>query len=159
MQFSRNVDPDLKPPELQSLIENFCLGTRRLHLYGSKNALRRGWLTVSGEGKEFGEESNVQQVENEESQWEAKEWDRDSWEARWRKTGEQGDEEPGDGAGGSEKVATLLPYIEGTLSSKLDRPYRFADLARRIPYRTRRFTAEIASAKKRLTFIRWIGSR
>ncbi|GAA5895443.1 hypothetical protein JCM6882_006253 [Rhodosporidiobolus microsporus] len=40
-------DPDLKPPELQSLIENFCLGTRRLHLYGSPHALRRGWLTVS----------------------------------------------------------------------------------------------------------------
>ncbi|GAA5824325.1 hypothetical protein JCM5353_007026 [Sporobolomyces roseus] len=105
-------DPDLKPPELQSLIENFCLGTRRLHLYGSKNALRRGWLTVSGEGSEFGKESKVQEVEKEESRWEAKEWDRESWEARWRKTGEQGDEEPEGGAGGSEKVATLLPYIE-----------------------------------------------
>ncbi|KWU41253.1 MT-A70-domain-containing protein, partial [Rhodotorula sp. JG-1b] len=39
-------DPDLKPPELQSLIENFCLGTRRLHLYGSPHSLRRGWLTL-----------------------------------------------------------------------------------------------------------------
>ncbi|SCV73260.1 BQ2448_7185 [Microbotryum intermedium] len=39
-------DPFLKPPELQSLIENFCQGTRRLHLYGSTRALRRGWLTV-----------------------------------------------------------------------------------------------------------------
>lgn len=44
---SSPADPNLKPPEVQSLIENFCLGTRRLHLYGSPHALRRGWLTVS----------------------------------------------------------------------------------------------------------------
>ena len=30
--YSVPTDPALKPPELQSLIENFCLGTRRLHL-------------------------------------------------------------------------------------------------------------------------------
>lgn len=115
----------MKPPELQSLIENFCLGTRRLHLYGSKNALRRGWLTVNTPEsllEEFGKDSKVQQVENEEEtsqsqsqRWEAKEWERDVWEARWKKTtGEQQGNEEGSSSENGEKVATLLPYIEGT---------------------------------------------
>ncbi|KEI42301.1 uncharacterized protein L969DRAFT_141549 [Mixia osmundae IAM 14324] len=40
-------DPDnplAKPPELHALIENFCLGSRRLELFGSR--ARRGWLTL-----------------------------------------------------------------------------------------------------------------
>jgi len=39
-------DPHAKPVELQVLCENFCLGTRRLHLWGSTRDLRPGWLTV-----------------------------------------------------------------------------------------------------------------
>lgn len=35
-----------KPPELYQIIENFCLGTRRLELFGRNRNLRRGWLTV-----------------------------------------------------------------------------------------------------------------
>ncbi|KAG8832861.1 folylpolyglutamate synthase [Serendipita sp. 399] len=35
-----------KPPEMYSLIENFCLGTRRLELFGRASSLRRGWVTV-----------------------------------------------------------------------------------------------------------------
>ncbi|CCF54297.1 hypothetical protein NDA11_003171 [Ustilago hordei] len=40
--------PDMtsKPPELYSIIENFCLGTRRLELFGRNSNLRRGWLTI-----------------------------------------------------------------------------------------------------------------
>ncbi|GAA6022750.1 hypothetical protein JCM11491_005567 [Sporobolomyces phaffii] len=79
-------DPDLKPPELQSLIENFCLGTRRLHLFGSKKSLRRGWLTVGSPTEEpFGIDSKVQDVEKERSgsEWSAKEWNAEEWKSTW----------------------------------------------------------------------------
>lgn len=35
-----------KPPELYSIIENFCQGTRRIELFGTNANLRPGWLTV-----------------------------------------------------------------------------------------------------------------
>ena len=34
------------PPYLYTLIENFCLGTRRLELFGSPTRTRRGWVTA-----------------------------------------------------------------------------------------------------------------
>ncbi|CAE6407384.1 unnamed protein product [Rhizoctonia solani] len=40
------TDPTRKPPEMYSLIENFCLGTRRLEIFGKPSSLRRGWVTV-----------------------------------------------------------------------------------------------------------------
>lgn len=40
------MDMKSKPPELYRVIENFCLGTRRLELFGRNRNLRRGWLTV-----------------------------------------------------------------------------------------------------------------
>ncbi|EPQ30636.1 uncharacterized protein PFL1_01537 [Pseudozyma flocculosa PF-1] len=40
------LDMTSKPPEMYRLIENFCLGTRRLELFGRNRNLRRGWLTV-----------------------------------------------------------------------------------------------------------------
>ncbi|TKY86022.1 hypothetical protein EX895_004847 [Sporisorium graminicola] len=48
--------PDMvsKPPELYQTIENFCLGTRRLELFGRNRNLRRGWLTI---GLEVGPEA------------------------------------------------------------------------------------------------------
>lgn len=100
------TDPNLKPPELQTLIENFCLGTRRLHLFGSKNSLRRGWLTVSlltdgGARTLFSKESKVQTIEKEDGiVWEPREWDKDEWAKTWEQDGE-----------GS--VAPLLPFNEG----------------------------------------------
>lgn len=39
-------DARSKPPEMMDLIENFCLGTRRLELFGRNRNLRRGWLTI-----------------------------------------------------------------------------------------------------------------
>ncbi len=47
-------DMQCKPEELYQLIENFCLGTRRLELFGRNRNLRRGWLTV---GLELGPDS------------------------------------------------------------------------------------------------------
>lgn len=41
-----SIDPLRKPPELHALIENFCLGTRRLEIFGRASSLRRGWVTV-----------------------------------------------------------------------------------------------------------------
>jgi len=45
-------DPTRKPPETYTLIENFCLGTRRLEIFGrARSSLRRGWVTVLAEGE------------------------------------------------------------------------------------------------------------
>ncbi|KAF8841035.1 MT-A70-domain-containing protein [Paxillus ammoniavirescens] len=45
------ADPTRKPPEMYTLIENFCLGTRRLEVFGrARSSLRRGWVTVLAEG-------------------------------------------------------------------------------------------------------------
>ncbi|EFX69028.1 hypothetical protein DAPPUDRAFT_130106 [Daphnia pulex] len=53
-----NVDIDLiiteepeygsleKPSEIFNIIEHFCLGKRRLHLFGRDSTIRPGWLTV-----------------------------------------------------------------------------------------------------------------
>lgn len=40
------IDLRLKPPELYTIIENFCQGTRRVELFGTNRNLRRGWLTI-----------------------------------------------------------------------------------------------------------------
>ncbi|KAF8488905.1 MT-A70-domain-containing protein [Gautieria morchelliformis] len=42
-------DPTRKPPEMYALIESFCLGARRLEVFGRRrpgHQLRRGWVTV-----------------------------------------------------------------------------------------------------------------
>lgn len=56
-----NVDIDLiiteedefgsfeKPIEIFHIIEHFCLGRRRLHLFGRDSSIRPGWLTVGPE--------------------------------------------------------------------------------------------------------------
>jgi len=118
------ADPDLKPPELQSLIENFCLGTRRLHLYGSSHALRRGWLTVAAAAGEetYSAASDVRPVEGEgeleeqRARWgKPREWSRDDWEARWKRPGAV--EVPP--AGGVDKVESLLPFVDGACARLL----------------------------------------
>lgn len=45
-------DPTLKPPEMYTLIENFCLGLRRLEVFGRARTVRRGWVTALAEGEE-----------------------------------------------------------------------------------------------------------
>ncbi|KAL7411730.1 MT-A70-domain-containing protein [Mrakia frigida] len=39
-------DPHRKPREIYSLIENFCLGLRRLDLFGDESRARPGWVTA-----------------------------------------------------------------------------------------------------------------
>ncbi|KAG8925378.1 hypothetical protein FRC02_009713 [Tulasnella sp. 418] len=40
------TDPTKKPPEMYTLIENFCLGARRLEVFGRPYSLRPGWVTA-----------------------------------------------------------------------------------------------------------------
>ncbi|GAA6061374.1 hypothetical protein JCM10212_005828 [Sporobolomyces blumeae] len=113
-------DPDLKPPELQTLIENFCLGTRRLHLYGSPRSLRRGWLTVSSSPGMYDASSTVQRVENETQgdRWqdEVREWTKEGWNKAWFKAGDvkvpREDADEGADEGRDTKVGTLMPFVE-----------------------------------------------
>ena len=37
---------DEKPVEIFHIIEHFCLGKRRLHLFGRDSAIRPGWLSI-----------------------------------------------------------------------------------------------------------------
>ncbi|KAL1678755.1 MT-A70-domain-containing protein [Schizophyllum commune] len=47
------TDPFRKPPEMYTLIEHFCLGLRRLEIFGrAPSSLRRGWVTVLAPGQE-----------------------------------------------------------------------------------------------------------
>lgn len=42
-------DPDVNPaypPQIHTIIENFCLGARRLELFAPRSQARRGWVTV-----------------------------------------------------------------------------------------------------------------
>jgi mRNA (2'-O-methyladenosine-N6-)-methyltransferase len=138
-------DPDLKPPEIQTLIENFCLGTRRLHLYGSPRSLRRGWLTVpSASSPSFSAESPVPPVENEGSaeeqreRWGApREWSREEWEGRWKRPLAPGSMvAEGKGPELLGKVDTLLPFVEGE-SKRLVDARAAADLAAMVQNSTR----------------------
>ncbi|KAK4048498.1 regulatory protein [Microbotryomycetes sp. JL221] len=72
-------DPQLRPPEMQTLIENFCQGTRRLHLFGSPLSLRRGWLTV---GSQF-DKTKVLPVEGETTKWSPRAYEREVYTSLW----------------------------------------------------------------------------
>lgn len=41
-----------KPAELYDIIERFCLGRRRLELFGLQRNVRKGWLTIGNAIKE-----------------------------------------------------------------------------------------------------------
>ncbi|KAJ3759967.1 MT-A70-domain-containing protein [Lentinula raphanica] len=80
-------DPTRKPPEMYTLIENFCLGIRRLEVFGrASSSLRRGWVTVLGQLEEdqlhkthgLGQSVFVEGDEG----GEATKWERESWETR-----------------------------------------------------------------------------
>ncbi|KAJ4481023.1 MT-A70-domain-containing protein [Lentinula aciculospora] len=80
-------DPTRKPPEMYTLIENFCLGIRRLEVFGrASSSLRRGWVTVLGQVEEdqlhrtHGVGGTVL-IDGDEG-GEATKWERENWEAR-----------------------------------------------------------------------------
>ncbi|TFY62325.1 hypothetical protein EVJ58_g3938 [Rhodofomes roseus] len=75
-------DPTLKPPEMYTLIENFCLGLRRLEIFGRARTLRRGWVTALAEGEEERIEHgmSIDADDQNEGQENATPWDREVWE-------------------------------------------------------------------------------
>lgn len=76
-------DPTRKPPEMYTLIENFCLGLRRLEIFGRARTMRRGWVTALSEGEEERiEEGMTVDGDRTDSQEGAKRWNREVWEAR-----------------------------------------------------------------------------
>ncbi|KIK56151.1 hypothetical protein GYMLUDRAFT_174639 [Collybiopsis luxurians FD-317 M1] len=80
-------DPTRKPPEMYTLIENFCLGIRRLEIFGrASSSLRRGWVTVLGQVEEdqlhrTHSSGGSVFIEGPEG-GEATKWERESWDAR-----------------------------------------------------------------------------
>lgn len=99
------TDPTRKPPEMYTLIENFCLGLRRLELFARARSLRRGWVSVLAEGEEMhvptvqaqaraGDtqlplspeqlEAGTNVLGQELSVDRAERWDQDKWEAAMR---------------------------------------------------------------------------
>jgi hypothetical protein len=63
------ADPTRKPPEMYTLVENFCLGTRRLEIFGkARSSLRRGWVTVLADAQEVSSDSDTIL------------WEKESWE-------------------------------------------------------------------------------
>lgn len=45
-------DRTRRPSETYTIVENFCLGTRRLEMFGrAHSSLRRDWVTILAEGE------------------------------------------------------------------------------------------------------------
>lgn len=68
---------------MYQLIENFCLGTRRLELFGRYHSLRRGWVTATAE------ELNLTPEEAREKD-NAAPFDRERWEAQIKESARGG---------------------------------------------------------------------
>lgn len=94
-------DPTLKPPEMHTLIENFCLGLRRLEIFGRARTARRGWVTVLSEGEEDRIEEGMSLDDDgatDAAGEGAMRWDRERWEARVKEV-----------AGGGKPVVPVTP--------------------------------------------------
>lgn len=68
---------------MYQLIENFCLGTRRLEIFGRYHSLRRGWVTVTAD------EMNLTPEEAREKD-DAKAFQREAWEAQLKELATNG---------------------------------------------------------------------
>ncbi|KAJ8075015.1 regulatory protein [Marasmius tenuissimus] len=82
------TDPMRKPPEMYTLIENFCLGTRRLEIFGRANSsLRRGWVTMLNQIeeedllREKGPDPTIYVEGEDGTGGEVSRWDREKWDA------------------------------------------------------------------------------
>ncbi|KAH9948483.1 MT-A70-domain-containing protein [Amylocystis lapponica] len=82
------TDPTRKPPETYTLIENFCLGLRRLELFARARSARRGWVSALADGEPPPPAP-------------AQHWAREAWEARVR-----------DLAPGARAVVPMTPEID-----------------------------------------------
>ena len=85
------TDPTLKPPEMYTLIENFCLGMRRLELFGRARTLRRGWVSVLAEGEEDRVDEDAMLVDTGSGEAAPPEkWNREPWEAQVKQLSQGG---------------------------------------------------------------------
>jgi len=64
---------------MYTLIENFCLGLRRLEIFGRRSSLRRGWVTVFAQGHQERLSPDGIYVEGEEGGV-ARRWNYETWE-------------------------------------------------------------------------------
>ena len=96
-------DPTRKPPEMYQLIENFCLGTRRLELFGRYHSLRRGWVTVTADELELSPEEAREKDD-------AVPFDRETWESKIRELSQ-----------GAKDGKFVVPNTPGRLSEALRR--------------------------------------
>ena len=66
---------------MYTLIEHFCLGLRRLEIFGRARTARRGWVTALAEGEEERIEEGMSLGDEDDLQDGAMRWDRERWEA------------------------------------------------------------------------------
>lgn len=80
-----STDPTLKPPEMYTLIENFCLGLRRLELFGRARTLRKGWVSALADGEEASipVDKNGDIVMDGDDETPVR-WNREAWEAKMK---------------------------------------------------------------------------
>jgi mRNA m6A methyltransferase non-catalytic subunit len=76
-------DPTLKPPEMYTLVENFCLGLRRLELFARGRTLRRGWVSVLAAGEEM-RVPDVNATKGSETENTPRPWNKEKWDANIR---------------------------------------------------------------------------
>ncbi|CAG7851376.1 N6-adenosine-methyltransferase subunit METTL14 {ECO:0000250/UniProtKB:Q3UIK4}; AltName: Full=Methyltransferase-like protein 14 [Serendipita indica DSM 11827] len=94
-----------KPPEMYSLIENFCLGTRRLEIFGRASSLRPGWVTVG----------DIDDAAYELEKVDGRPWDREWYDQDVRRQVELGNGKP---------VVVTTPEIEQLRPKSPNRPDR-----------------------------------
>ncbi|KAG6856848.1 hypothetical protein H0H87_012906 [Tephrocybe sp. NHM501043] len=109
------TDPTRKPPEMYTLVENFCLGMRRLEVFGRPSSLRRGWITVMAEGQyerlpTGGDGRGAIHVDGEDGGLATK-WDREIWEESIRER-----------ASGGKAVVPMTPEIDALRPKSPFRP-------------------------------------
>ncbi|KAG6868658.1 hypothetical protein C0993_012463 [Termitomyces sp. T159_Od127] len=109
------MDPTRKPPEMYTLVENFCLGLRRLEIFGRPSSLRRGWVTVMADGQyerlpTGGDARGTIHVDGEDGGLASK-WDRESWEEAIKER-----------SGGSKTVVPMTSEIEALRPKSPFRP-------------------------------------
>ncbi|KAF5375403.1 hypothetical protein D9615_007997 [Tricholomella constricta] len=110
-----SLDPTRKPPEMYTLIENFCLGLRRLEIFGRPSSLRRGWVTVLAEGQHErlpppADARGTIHVEGEEGGL-ATRWERETWEEAIKER-----------ANGGKAVVPMTPEIDALRPKSPFRP-------------------------------------
>ena len=70
---------------MYTLIENFCLGLRRLEIFGRARSLRRGWVTALAEGEEtVVAADHAGDIAMDDADGTPVKWDREAWEAKMK---------------------------------------------------------------------------